>query len=151
MALERFVKSVQGDHLPTGDHMNKPFYIKPVAMVEGLITKHDATGESRKIRVHAVDMENDKVYANAVLFNSALVDGLEKYLGSATVGIFYDQRNKSGSGEYRNLKDGSDADYAKAEANMEKYDAAIEARIAELEAESGAAEAPAKSAGAFKR
>lgn len=137
MALTKYVKQAQvkGDRLATADHLNKPFVIMPLGIIQGLKTTHDTEGLDDKLSAHAYDLEEDKAYANIVLFNGVLVENLSRYIGDETVVRFADVKKKDGKGSYRGLLEGTDADIDMAEAKMDEIKAAIAERVAELEAE----------------
>lgn len=160
MALKGYVKSSNnGDKLATGDNLNVPFFIQPLELFTGLKTKFDENGENVVLRAHAYNLSTNEVYANIVLFNDALVDGLGRYVGDETVVRFIDVANKAKTGTYRAVAEGSAEDFALAEKNYTEIHAAIVARVAELDAEATVpSDAPAQDAGqkaavkgAFKR
>lgn len=170
MGIKKFERSgggsfVKGDRFPTGDHLNKPVYIHPLDVVEGLKTEHDPEGVNPKIRAHVYDLEEKQAYANCIFFNGAVIDGMVEFLGEPTVVRFVDAKKKNGGkGTYRAMEAGTDADYALAESMEDDIEAALAARVAELEAEAAeeaslrAADAPKQNAsqaaavkGAFKR
>jgi hypothetical protein len=159
MALKGYVKSSNnGDKLATGDHLNVPFYIQPLELFTGLKTKFDEEGTEVVLRAHAYNLNTDEVYANIVLFNGALVDGLGRYVGDETVVRFVDVQNKAKTGTYRAVAEGTTDDFAVAEKKLETIQAAIAARVAELDSNAAVADGPAQDSGqasavkaAFKR
>ncbi len=134
MALQRFVKSSgTGDRYPTGDHLNVPVFVQPLEKFTGMVTEHDKDGTGVNLRANLYDLETGKAYGKIVLFNQALVDGLGRYLGEEVVVRFADVKKKSGQGSFRGVLEGTDADYALAEKNLDEIHAAIAARLVELE------------------
>lgn len=134
MALERFEKNTAGDNFRTEDHLGKTFYVKPLEVFTGLVTKHDATGEKEKMRAHLYDVAEGKAYANVVLFNDGIRDGLKKYINGCTVIKFIDRRNNKGTATYRTIDEVDAGEFSKAEAMVDNMDKAIDARVAELAA-----------------
>jgi hypothetical protein len=136
MALKGYVKSSNnGDKLSTGDNLNVPFYIQPLELFTGLKTKFDEEGVKLVLRAHAYNLETDEVFANIVLFNDALVDGLGRYVGDETVIRFADVQNKARTGTYRAVVEGTSDDFALAEKKLAKIQEAITARVAELDSD----------------
>lgn len=159
MALQRFVKSsTSGDKFPTGDHLNKAVWVKPLEKFSGLKTDYDEEGEKVVLRAHVYDLEADQAYANCVFFNGALVDGLGQFLDNEVVVRFADVKTKDGKRSFRGVLDGTDEDYASAEAKLGQIHKAVEARLEELASEAPSNGAPAQDAdqaskvkAAFKR
>jgi hypothetical protein len=161
MALQRFVKSSgTGDRYPTGDNLNKPVFVQPLEKFTGMVTEHDKDGTGVNLRANLYDLVTGQAYGRIVLFNDALVDGLGRYIGEEVVVRFADIKKKNGSGSFRGALEGTDADYKLAEDNLDEIHAAIEARLAELDNDTGSNDSTstatdpavaAKAKAAFKR
>lgn len=134
----------KGDRFNFDTNVDKPFLVNPTRLTTGIKTDYDKEGTNVVLVANLVDLTDGTVLGDAVLFNGAVRDQLEKYIEEdgegMTVVRFAKLPNKAGNRTYNGVKLAESGDRELAEKWLASNPTAIADRLVVL-AEESAAEA----------